>query len=52
MILKLLLQPLVENALYHGIKFKRGGGTIRVEGRLEDDHMVFRVTDTGKGMPP
>ena len=33
-ILKLLLQPLVENALYHGIKTCRGGGTIRVVGRL------------------
>lgn len=53
---KLTLQPIVENALYHGIKNKRGGGMIRVEGRLErsnasgDDIMVFRVKDTGIGM--
>ena len=49
-ILKLLLQPLVENALYHGIKYKRGGGMIRVTGRREGDELVFSVTDTGKGM--
>ena len=49
-ILKLLLQPLVENALYHGIKYKRGGGTIRVAGRMEDGRLIFTVSDTGKGM--
>ncbi|MBP5660292.1 MAG: sensor histidine kinase [Lachnospiraceae bacterium] len=49
-ILKLLLQPLVENAIYHGIKIKRGGGTIKVSGRLEDGYLVFSVRDTGLGM--
>ncbi len=49
-ILKLLLQPLVENALYHGIKYKRGGGRIRVTGRMEGDKLIFTVGDTGKGM--
>ncbi len=49
-ILKLLLQPLVENALYHGIKIKRGGGIIRVTGRKEGDFLVFSVRDTGSGM--
>ncbi len=49
-ILKLLLQPLVENALYHGIKIKRGGGTIRVSARLEEEWLVFSVKDTGGGM--
>jgi len=49
-ILKLLLQPLVENALYHGIKIKRGGGTILVSGRLEDGFLFFSVRDTGLGM--
>ncbi|MBR6019133.1 MAG: sensor histidine kinase [Lachnospiraceae bacterium] len=51
-ILKLLLQPLVENALYHGIKIKRGGGTISVSGRIEDGFLVFSVRDTGLGMTP
>lgn len=49
-ILKLLLQPLVENAIYHGIKIKRGGGIIKVSGRLEEDRLVFSVEDTGCGM--
>ncbi len=49
-ILKLLLQPLVENAIYHGIKIKRGGGLIRVSGRLEDGYLIFSVNDTGLGM--
>ena len=49
-ILKLLLQPLVENALYHGIKIKRGGGTIKVSGKLSDGYLYFSVTDTGCGM--
>ena len=51
-VLKLLLQPLVENALYHGIKIKRGGGAIRVSGRLEDGFLFFSVSDTGLGMSP
>lgn len=49
-ILKLLLQPLVENALYHGIKIKRGGGTIKVTGQKEGDYLRFSVKDTGLGM--
>ncbi len=49
-VLKLLIQPLVENALYHGIKIKRGGGTIKVTGRLIDNMLEFSVKDTGSGM--
>ena len=48
--LKLMLQPLVENALYHGIKIKRGGGKISVSGREEDGNLIFTVKDTGSGM--
>jgi len=50
--LKLLLQPLVENALYHGIKNKRGGGRITVSVRHERGMMFFAVKDNGKGMSP
>ena len=51
--LKLLLQPLVENALYHGIKSKRGRGTITITGRRNADQtMTFTVSDTGDGMTP
>lgn len=49
-ILKLTLQPLVENALYHGIKNKRGGGRIKVTGRADNDMIVFCVSDNGIGM--
>ncbi len=48
---KLTLQPLVENALYHGIKMKRGLGHLYVVGRAEDDHVVLQVTDDGVGIP-
>ena len=50
--LKLLLQPLVENALYHGIKNKRGGGRILVRLKIQNRIMTFTVADTGKGMTP
>lgn len=49
-ILKLTLQPLVENSLYHGIKTKRGKGSIFVEGRMEDNKIYLDVKDTGVGM--
>lgn len=49
-ILKLTLQPLVENALYHGIKYKRGMGRIRVTGELADGNLLFVVHDDGMGM--
>jgi two-component system sensor histidine kinase YesM len=48
--LKLLLQPLVENALYHGIKHKRGRGRITVKGWREDKRLCFSVQDNGIGM--
>lgn len=48
--LKLMLQPLVENAIYHGIKNKRGRGLLRITGRQEGDWMVFSVSDNGIGM--
>lgn len=50
--LKLLLQPLVENALYHGIKNKRGGGKITIRVSRQNRIMTFSVADTGKGMTP
>jgi two-component system sensor histidine kinase YesM len=52
-ILKLTLQPLVENALYHGIKNKRHGGTIRVRGRRAGENLVcLDVQDNGVGFTP
>ncbi len=49
-ILKLTLQPLVENSLYHGIKYKRAKGRILVTGRLCGDEVHFTVEDNGVGM--
>ena len=47
---KLILQPLVENAIYHGIKVKQSGGTVRVESILEEDGLLITVEDNGVGM--
>ncbi|MFC4302269.1 cache domain-containing sensor histidine kinase [Cohnella boryungensis] len=49
-ILKLILQPLVENAIYHGLEPKVGEGTIRLEGKRDGDQLVFIVEDDGVGM--
>ena len=52
-ILKLVLQPLVENALYHGIKNKRQGGTITVRARRKgSDEVQLEVEDDGIGFTP
>ena len=52
-ILKLILQPLVENALYHGIKNKREGGTINVRARKKGDfEVLLEVEDNGIGFTP
>ena len=49
---KITLQPLVENALYHGIKNKRGKGLIRIEGELDGEDCILRIVDNGRGMTP
>lgn len=49
-ILKMSLQPLVENALYHGIKYKRARGKITITGSLVDGKIYFAVKDNGVGM--
>ncbi len=52
-VLKLSLQPLVENALYHGIKNKRGGGTITVRATQgAPDEVLLQVEDNGIGFTP
>lgn len=49
-IIKIILQPLVENALYHGIKNTRNIGLLRIIGREDDHHIRFEVIDNGIGM--
>lgn len=48
--LKLSLQPLIENAIYHGIKKKEGIGTILVSGEKQQDRIILKVYDDGAGM--
>lgn len=49
---KITVQPLVENALYHGIKNKRGKGKITVRGYREGSFFILEVQDNGIGMQP
>ncbi len=49
-ILKLILQPLVENALYHGIKLKGESGNINISAKQSGDLIVLSVEDDGIGM--
>lgn len=49
-IIKLIVQPLVENAIYHGIKYKKGIGTIFIEVGYHEKGILIRVMDDGKGM--
>ncbi len=50
MIPKITIQPLVENALYHGIKNKRGSGKIEIRGRKEEKNLVIEIEDDGIGI--
>jgi len=50
MVPKLILQPLVENAIYHGVKMKRCGGEIQVTAQAEDGKLLLHVWDDGAGI--
>lgn len=49
-VLKLILQPLVENALYHGLKYCTCGDTISITGYIKDKNLYIHVHDNGIGM--
>ncbi|MFD2924531.1 sensor histidine kinase [Halobacillus naozhouensis] len=49
-ILKLLLQPIVENAIYHGLEKKVGHGSIILSGKKIDRFVVFHISDNGVGI--
>jgi two-component system sensor histidine kinase YesM len=51
MILKIVLQPIVENAIYHGIKERRGSGHVTINVKEENGCLVLAVRDDGKGIP-
>jgi signal transduction histidine kinase len=46
----LLLQPLVENSVRHGLESRPGGGEVLVQGRREGDALLLEVKDTGLGL--
>lgn len=48
--LKILLQPLVENSIYHGIKNKIGTGIIKIVGKEDGENILLQVVDNGVGM--
>ena len=50
--LKLMLQPLVENAIYHGMEFMDGDGEVKIVVELKEDigHLCFLIQDNGLGM--
>lgn len=50
--MKLMLQPLLENSIYHGIKEKDGPGLIKVKLARRFERLRITVTDNGIGMPP
>jgi two-component system sensor histidine kinase YesM len=49
-VMRLILQPVVENAIIHGIEPKPGRGTILISGRRESEWNVLVVEDSGEGM--
>ncbi len=48
--LKLMLQPMVENAIYHGMEFMDGDGEIQIQVWREEDDLYLKVSDNGLGM--
>lgn len=49
-IIKLILQPFVENAMYHGLEPSPGGGFIEIKGERMENDLYFTVSDNGIGM--
>lgn len=50
--LKLILQPIIENALYHGIEYMVEEGFIKITARKVEEKLLFEVKDNGLGMKP
>nr|WP_277468755.1 MULTISPECIES: sensor histidine kinase [unclassified Paenibacillus] len=48
--IKLILQPIVENALYHGIEMSPDEGLVRITAELQDDLIIIKISDNGIGM--
>ena len=50
--LKLVLQPVVENALYHGLEYMYDRGEIVIEASAQDNILLYTIKDNGVGMTP
>lgn len=50
--IKLILQPIIENAIYHGIEYMVDEGMITISISIVEGKILFRVTDNGLGMKP
>lgn len=49
--IKLIIQPLIENAIYHGMEYMSGDGDILVQAYLKNDELYIDIIDNGLGMP-
>lgn len=49
---KMTIQPILENAIYHGVKEKAEKGIIEITGRDMGDYMEFTIADNGRGIDP
>lgn len=49
-LIKLVLQPIIENAIYHGLKYKESKGLLCVRGFMKNGNAVLQVIDDGVGM--
>ena len=48
--LRMILQPIVENAVYHGMEVRNRKGKLVLEGKVSGEKLILTVTDNGKGM--
>lgn len=50
-ILKLILQPIVENAICHGLEYKKGKGMLKISAYSDESSIIFEIYDDGIGIP-
>jgi sensor histidine kinase YesM len=50
--IKLILQPIIENAIHHGLETRKKGGHVLIRCREEEEEIVFTVQDDGVGLSP
>ena len=51
-VMKLILQPIVENSIYHGLKNRVDDGLIEIDGHMEGTNLILTITDNGYGISP